>query len=88
MNVDNQKKLADFTTKQRKAFRAVMREISNGDIYQSTKISLVAEIRKSGAYEREHDAVKALKMMLKNPHIPLRRDKELVKRTDMPEGEE
>lgn len=71
MNQDCEKPVKDFTESQRHAFRACMKFISQGEQYQASKGALVSAIRCSNAYKRKKDAVKALKMMLKNPNIPL-----------------
>lgn len=71
MNQDCEKRVKDFTDNQRHAFRACMKFISAGEEYQASKGALVSAIRSSKAYERKKDAVKVLKMLLKNPNTPL-----------------
>lgn len=71
MNQRKDKPVSEFTDKQRKAFRAVMRKISQSSDYRRSKIVLVSAIRESGAYSRKHDAIKALKMLIMNSNTPL-----------------
>ena len=84
MNQKTEKPLSEFTDKQRNSLRAVMKKISEGETYKSSKQNLVGAIRQSGAYTRKHDATKTLKMLLKNPSVPLELEKGgTVVRTDM-----
>lgn len=84
MNQKTGKKLKEFTDKQRKSLKAVMKKISEGKNYKCSKRKLIWAIRESGAYNRKHDATKTLKMFLKNPNTPLELEKGgTVVRTDM-----
>lgn len=83
MNQKYNKPFSQFTEKQREALKACLRAVSENQNFRSSKGNLVAAIRLSGAYTRKHDAIKTLKMFLKNPNVPLQLQEDFVIRTDM-----
>lgn len=83
MNQKCQKPVREFTEKQRQSLRAVLKATFGST---KSKSYLVAAIRSSNAYDRQHDATKTLKMFLKNPDVPLEKEGERVVRTDLGEN--
>lgn len=69
MNQKVKKPLTDFTEKQRKAYKSVMKAAAELplEIDQVYKV-----IRKADIYEKPRDIKEASKMLIKNPNTPLK----------------
>ena len=64
----NQKPLNQFTDKQRKAYKAVMKVLAENNL---SKAQIYTVIKRADIYERHRDIKETAKMLIRNPHTPI-----------------
>lgn len=68
MNQKKAKPLTDFTDKQRKAYKVVMKVLARQEL---SKSQVYTVIRRAGIYDRHRDIKETSRMLIKNPHTPI-----------------
>lgn len=68
MNQKLKKPLSDFTEKQRKAYKIVMKRTAEKPL---TRAQVYKTIKRSQIYDRKRDIRETAKMLVQNPNTPL-----------------
>lgn len=69
MNQKTEKPLSEFTDKQRKAYKIVMKASAKRRL---TKPQVYKVIKSADIYERHRDLKETVKMLISNPNTPLK----------------
>lgn len=68
MNQKLQKPISDFTEKQRKAYKLVMKALARKKL---SKSQIYIVIKKANIYNRHRDIKETSKMLINNPNTPI-----------------